>query len=124
MHFQLNKAFLGGYLRTSLRLVVSGETIGSLSLSLKENRDDQNRENIDDLDHRIDRRTGGVFVRVTDGVPGNRRLVRKGTFASKISFLDELLGVIPRSATGRHCYRNEKAGDNCSNEQTSKRDGA
>src|SRR5215831_15379915 len=124
MHFQLNKAFLGGYLRTSLRLVVSGETIGSLSLSLKENRDDQNRENIDDLDHRIDRRTCGVFVGVTNGVPGNCRLVCEGTFAPKIAFLDKLLGVVPRAATGSHRYRNKKAGDNRPHEQTSKRDWA
>ena len=31
---------------------------------LKENRDDQDRQNIDDLDHGIDRRTSGVFVRI------------------------------------------------------------
>src|SRR6516162_390866 len=124
MPSQLNQAFLEEYLRRSLRLVVSGQTIGTLSLSLKENRDDQNRENIDDLDHRIDRRTGGVFVRVTDGVPGNCCLVREGTFAPKIAFLDELLGVVPRAATGSHCYRDKKAGDNRPHEQTSERDGA
>src|SRR4030095_6500305 len=78
--------------------------IGSLSLSLKENRYDQDRKNIDDLDHRIDRRACGIFVGITDGVPGNCRLVREGTFAPKIAFLDELLGVVPRAATGSHCY--------------------
>src|SRR5215831_13530837 len=121
MHFQLNKAFLEEYLRRSLRLVVSGETIGSLSVSSKENRDDQNRKNIDDLDHRIDRRACGIFVRIAHGVTGNCRLVRERTFAAKIAFLNELLGVVPCAAAGRHGYGNKKAGDNRSHEQTSKR---
>src|SRR5213080_4307015 len=87
---------------------------------LKENRDNQDRENVDDLDHRIDRRAGGIFVRIADGVTGNCRLVREGTFASKIAFLNELLGVVPRAASGGHGYGNKKAGDNRSHEQTPK----
>src|SRR5262245_26197749 len=93
--------------------LASGEGI-SLRRSLKENRDDQNREDIDDLDHRIDRRTSGIFVRVADRVTGDCRLVCKGTFASEVAFFNELFGVVPRSAAGGHRDRDKKAGDNCS----------
>jgi len=37
---------------------------------------DQQRHDIDDLDERIDRRAGGILVRVADGVAGHGRLVR------------------------------------------------
>src|SRR4029077_18023022 len=120
MHFQLNKAFLGEYLKRSWNSLASAVTHPAYSRSLKENRDDQNRENVDDLDHRIDRRAGGVFVRIADGVTGNCRLVRERTFASKIAFLNELLGVVPRAAAGGYCYGNKKAGYDRSDEQPPK----
>ncbi len=41
--------------------------------TLKENGNDQNRENIHDLDHGIDRRPGSVFVGIADGIAGNGR---------------------------------------------------
>jgi hypothetical protein len=65
---------------------------------LKEDRNDQNRENIDNLDHRIDGRACGIFIRIAHGITGNGRLVREGTFASEVSFLDEFLGVVPCAA--------------------------
>src|SRR6266550_1168618 len=122
MHFQLNKAFSGEYLKGPLELLGVWGKASAHRRSLKENRDDQDRENVDDLDHRIDRRAGGIFVRIADRVTGNCRLVREGTFASKIAFLNELLGVVPRAASGGHGNRNKEAGDNRSHEQTPKRD--
>src|SRR5690349_18525942 len=74
----------------------------SLSRPLKENRDDQDGHDVDHFDHRIDRWTGRVLIRIADGITGHGRGVRKGSFAAEIAFLDILLGIIPRSATGSH----------------------
>src|SRR5215471_17757260 len=83
--FSIKQSFLGEYLRKQLEVIgVLGEAI-SLGPSSKENRDDQNRENVHDLDHWIDRRTGGVLVRIPDRITGNCGLLREGTFASKIA---------------------------------------
>src|SRR4029077_4643057 len=122
MHFQLNKAFLGEYLKGSWNSLASAVKHSAYSRTLKENRDDQDRENVDDLDHRIDRRAGGIFVRIADGVTGNCRLVRERTFASKIAFLNELLGVVPRAAPRGNSYGSKTAGYDRSHEQTPKRD--
>ena len=65
-------------------------------LCLKENGNDQNRENIDDFDHRIDRGSARVLVGVSDRVAGDGSLVCFGAFAAEISLLDEFLGVFPR----------------------------
>ena len=39
-------------------------------------RQQQQRDDIGDLDHRIDGGAGGVLVRITDGIAGDGRLVR------------------------------------------------
>src|SRR5260370_41042522 len=122
MHFQLNKAFLGESFKGSWNSLASAVKDSAYSRSLKENRDDQDRENVDDLDHRIDRGPGSIFVRIADGVTGNCRLVCERTFASKIAFLNELLGVVPCSAAGGHSYGNRKAGVNRPHAPTPKRD--
>jgi hypothetical protein len=38
---------------------------------LKEDRDDQDRDDVHDLDHGIDRGAGDVLVRVADGIAGD-----------------------------------------------------
>ncbi|ODU06103.1 MAG: hypothetical protein ABS81_05690 [Pseudonocardia sp. SCN 72-86] len=40
-----------------------------------EGRSDQYGDQVHDLDQRVDRRAGGVFERVTDGVADDRRFV-------------------------------------------------
>src|SRR5579864_1479698 len=40
-------------------------------LHLKENRNDKDRDNVHDLDHRIDRGTGGVFVGIAHSIAGD-----------------------------------------------------
>src|ERR1043166_7461993 len=105
MHFQLKQSvFKENILRDGWNSLAPRVKAISLRRSLKENRNDQNRKNVDDLDHRIDRWARGIFVRIADGVAGNCRLMREGTFASKIAFLDELLGIVPRAAAGGHGY--------------------
>jgi len=58
-------------------------------------RHDEERDDVDDLDHRVDGRTGGVLVGVTDGVAGDGGLVGIPTLAAMVAVLDVLLGVIP-----------------------------
>src|SRR6266576_7204675 len=120
--FLIKQSVFREYLKEPWASLACGVKHQRTAEALKENRDDQDRENVDDLDHRIDRRAGGIFVRIADRVTSNCRLVREGTFASKIAFLDELLGVVPRAASGGHGYGNKKAGDNRYHEQTPKRD--
>src|SRR6266487_4231714 len=74
---------------------------------LKENRNDQDRDDICYLDHRIDRGTGGVLVRVAHRVAGHCGSVRERTFTAKISFLDKFFRVVPGAAAGRHGDRDK-----------------
>jgi nucleotide-binding universal stress UspA family protein len=43
-----------------------------LAVDRNEKRDDQDRDDIGDLDHRVDRGAGGVLVRVADGIARHR----------------------------------------------------
>src|SRR5512135_1041146 len=73
--------------------------------------DYQQRHDVDDLDHRVDGRAGGVLVGVADGVAGYRRLMGVGTLAAEVAVLDVLLRVIPGAAAGGHRDSDEEAGD-------------
>src|SRR5580658_7305902 len=54
-------------------------------------RHQQQRDDVDDLDQRIDRRSRGVLVGIAHGIAGHGRLVRVGTLAAKVAFLNVLL---------------------------------
>src|SRR5439155_20273303 len=60
----------------------------------EENRNDQDRDDIDDFDHRIDGRSRGILVGVVDGITGDRCLGRGRPFAGEMSFFDELFNII------------------------------
>ena len=64
---------------------------------LKENRDDQDGDNVHHFDHGIDRRTGGVLIGIAHGVAGDRRRVRGRAFAAVI--------VLPRYIFWRYPRR-------------------
>src|SRR3954452_23983047 len=53
-------------------------------------RDDQDRDDVRDLDHRVDRGPGGVLVGIADGVARDRGLVGEGALAAERALLDEL----------------------------------
>jgi len=74
-------------------------------------RDDQQRHDVDDLDQRVDGRTCGVLVGIAYGITGYRRLVGLGAFTSKVVVLNVLLGVVPCTTTGGHGDGHEQAGD-------------
>src|ERR1700720_1489247 len=82
--------------------------------STREDDEQQERDDIGDLDRRIDGGTGGVFVRVADGVAGHRSLMRLAAikmFDAVLvdeSVLKTLLGIVPGAAARCHRNRHEK----------------
>src|SRR5207244_3963137 len=61
---------------------------------------DQDGDDVDHLDHGIDRRPGRVLVRIPHRVTGDGRGVGLGALPAIVSVLDVFLGVVPR-ATAR-----------------------
>src|SRR5438105_2761705 len=84
---------------------------GVLAVDRDDERDDQNRDDVGDLDHRVDRGAGRVLVRVADGVAGDRRGVGLRALAAVEAVLDQLLRVVPDAAAGGHRDREEEARD-------------
>ena len=79
-----------------------------LSLLVRENREDQQRHDVRDLDHRVDGRASGVLVGIADGVARHGSLMRFGALHVPPSVLiDEavlegFLRVVPGAAARRH----------------------
>src|SRR5215510_233314 len=71
---------------------------------------DQQRNDVDDLDERIDRWTGRVLVRIADGVAGDRGLVSIRSLAAVVAVLDVFLGVVPGPSSGAHRDGHEETG--------------
>src|SRR5262245_8515386 len=65
-------------------------------------RDEQDRDDVRDLDHRVDRGPRRVLVRVADRVARDRGRVGLRALAAVLSVLDQLLRVVPRTAARRH----------------------
>src|SRR3989338_4675091 len=77
---------------------------------LQESGNEQS-DDVGDFYHGVYRWAGRVFVRVADGIAGNGRFVGLGALAAVVSFLNELLGVVPgRSARG-HGDSHKKSGN-------------
>ena len=55
--------------------ITAGAACASRLAPMRQHCQQQQRDNIRNLDHRIDGRAGGVFVGVADGVAGHRSLV-------------------------------------------------
>ncbi|XP_021300539.1 uncharacterized protein LOC110428944, partial [Herrania umbratica] len=72
-------------------------------------RGDQHRDQVHDLDQRVDRRAGGVLERVTDGVADDRRLVGVGALAAVVAVLDQLLRVVPGATGVGQEHRHQRA---------------
>src|SRR5436305_5036644 len=86
---------------------------------LKENRNDQDGDNVHPLDHGIDRRPGCVLVRVAHGVARDRCGMRRRTFPAVMSFLDIFFGVVPRATAAGHGDGYEPTGHNSSDDSAS-----
>src|SRR5690606_18820077 len=74
----------------------------SVASGCSKQRHQQQCDDVDDLDQWIDRRPGGVLVRIAHRIARYGRLVRLGALAAEVSFLDVLLGVVPGAAAGAH----------------------
>ncbi len=61
----------------------------------EKHRNKQDRDDIYDLDHGVDGRTRGIFVRVANGIAGDRCGVGRGAFAAEITFFDIFFRVVP-----------------------------
>ena len=77
-----------------------------------------------DADHRhqfdkdVQRRTRGILEGVTNGVAHDGSLVSKGALATKVTFLNHLLGIVPcTSGIGHEDGEGEATGES-TNEQT------
>ena len=78
--------------------------------SVSEDRQQQQRHDVRDLDHRVHRRTGRVLVGIADRIAGHRGLVGFRALAAEMSVLDVFLGVVPGAAARGHRDRDEQAG--------------
>src|SRR3989338_4107282 len=83
--------------------------------------DDKKRDDVQYLDHRIDRRPCGVLIRIADGVASHSGFMRVASFTAKVSLFDILLRVIPCASAGRHGDGDEESGDDASDEETAQR---
>jgi hypothetical protein len=72
------------------------------AVSTGEHRQQQQRDNIGDLDHRVDRGTGRVLVGITDRITRDRGLMGLRALAAKVTVFDIFLGVVPSAASLRH----------------------
>ena len=70
---------------------------------------DQQRDQVHDLDQRVDRGAGGVLERVAHGVADDGRLVRGRALAAVVAVLDQLLGVVPGAAGVGQEHRHQHA---------------
>src|ERR1700730_1110122 len=91
--------------------------------SPREDDEQQERDDIGDLDRRVDGGTGGILVRVADSVAGHRSLMRLAALEMfdpvlvDETVLKTLLGIVPGAATRCHRDRNEKPVDDDAEER-------
>jgi len=88
---------------------------------LAEQRHHQQSHNVDDLDQRVDGRTGGVFVRIADGVASNCSFVGIRALAATVADFDVLFGIVPGAAASRHRDGDEQARHDRAEEQAARR---
>src|ERR1700682_3196288 len=77
---------------------------------------DQDGDDIDDFDHGVDRRSGGVLVGIAHRIAGDGGRMRLRALAAVVAVLDVLLGVVPGATPRRHLDRQEDPGHDRSNE--------
>ena len=71
-----------------------------LALLLYDKRHNEQRHNVNDFNHRIDRRTSRILIGIADGVTGDCRLV--GICPLLPLLFDVLLGVVLGAAAACH----------------------
>src|SRR2546423_4305737 len=86
-----------------------------------DHRRDQDGDDIDHLDHGVDRGSGGVLIGVPHRISGHGRCVGLRALAAIMAVLDVLLGGVPCAAAGRHLKCQEDAGHDAADEQAAPR---
>ena len=71
--------------------------------------------NVDNFDHRVDSRSGCVFIWITDCIPRHSRFMGFRALSAEIPFFNIFLGIIPSSSAGSHRNSHKNSRDNCSN---------
>src|SRR5262245_49599361 len=106
--------------RTACDLVAQGDQVAALECSAvnrDDDRGDQDRDDVRDLDYGGDRRGGGGLVRIADRGARDRGGVSFGALAAVGAVLDELLRVVPGAAARGHRDREEETRDDRADQQ-------
>src|SRR2546428_9866679 len=82
---------------------------------------DQDGNDIDDLDHGVDRRPCSVLVRVAHRVTGDGGGVGFGALATIVPVLDVLLRVVPGTAARGHLNGKEEPGHDAADQHSAER---
>ena len=91
---------------------------------LKENRNDEDGDDVDDFDHWIDGWACRVLVGIADGVAGHGGGVGEGAFAATVAFFNIFFCVVPGTAGGSHGDGDKKSGDDGADENAPKHNGS
>src|SRR5512140_689779 len=85
---------------------------------LVQKRNNQQRNNVDDFNHRVDSGTCGILVRIADRIAGNGSLMGVAALAAMVAVFDKLLGVIPGAAAGGHGNGDKDPGNDGTDDYT------
>src|SRR5210317_958252 len=89
---------------------------------LQQERYHQQRNNVEDLDHRVNSRSGSVLVRIADGVTGDGSFVGIAALAAQMTVFNVFFGIVPGRPAGGHGDGQEKTGDDTADQQSAQGD--
>src|SRR5215467_8922380 len=119
---RLKASFAGHTIHMAPRASPAGQPRGAGAAFLVcQHSQEQQRDDVGDLDHRIDGWAGGILVGITNGVTGHRGLVGIRALAAEVSVFDVLLGVVPCPSTGRHGDSDKKTSNDHAEQHGAKR---
>jgi hypothetical protein len=90
-------------------------------LQADDGREDEQRDQVHDLDHGVQRRSGRVLERVTHRVADDGGLVGLRALAPFITVLDVLLGIVPRTTRVRQRVGQELAREDRPGQESAER---
>ena len=102
----------------------SGEGGRGSGSRLKENRNDEDSDDVDDFDHRIDGWASRVLVGIADGIAGHGGGVGEGAFSATVAFFNIFFCVVPGTAGGGHGDGDKKPGDDGADENAPEYNGS
>src|SRR6266704_6284967 len=109
---------------TSLSAMHWSTVLRRKSCALDKERRQHERDRAQQLDQHVQRRTGRVLERITDGIPDHGGLVCRTPLPTVLAGLDELLGVVPGATAVVEQRRHENPRDRADHEERRHRLGA